>query len=243
MSGRNCSKLILAIILLGAALAASAQPQPRNAPKAGHTEESYRRARAALDAALKAHTNGAAVNTISVEIRGGLYHRQQSPKATGDPVATPFQASLIADFTRKWTIWERTGSFPGGIEFSNRWILKGASGRNVDLLRKTVAPQPNPESFAEANLRRFPATLLAQAAGRAATLRWLGESEADGQKLAAISYATASGTTFSLFFDASSHLLMRWENMQSDPLRGDVLSETIIKGTTNPRKFPCRRGK
>lgn len=236
--------LIAAFATTVLVLAASAQ-QPAPAPKLGPTQESYARARAVLDAAIKAHTAElglGGIKTLSVKMSGGLFHRHQSPKAAGDPIPTPFTAELIADFERNWTVWERSGSFPGGIGFSNRWIFKGSEGMNVDLVRKTQASQGNPVAFAENQKRRFPHTMLGLAHNRAATLRWLGESEADGQKRRAISFATATGGVFNLFFDATTNLLMSWEAMQSDPLLGDVVAATTLKGYVTVNGLPMPTG-
>ena len=236
---------VITLTLAGVAGESSAQQQQQPAPKPGPTEESYRKARAVLAEALRAHFGEAgiaSVKTLAVKIRGGQFHRQQSPKADDNPISTPFQAELISDFERSWTVWERTGSFPGGIEFSNRWLIKGNEGTNADLLRKTTAPLPNAAAFAENQNRRHPYYWLRLADSRAASLRWLGETDVEGAKYNNVAVTTATGGQFNLFFDAGSKLLMRIESLQSDPMRGDVVAETIIKGYAPVNGMPLPIG-
>lgn len=226
-------KVIPVLLICAGVCGGGVRAQQPTPPKPSPTEESYRKARAVLDAAIKAHAGElglSGIKSISVKIRGGLFHRHQSPKAAGDPISTPFDAELISDFERNWTVWERTSSFPGGFDFSNRWILKGNEGVNCDLLRKTTGPQGGAAAFADNTLRRFPAHLLRLANNRAATLRWVGEVDVDGKKHNAVSIATATGGVLNLFFDAATNLLSRWEALQSDPMRGDAVSEVIFKG-------------
>ena len=91
-------------------------------------------------------------------------------------------------------------------------------------------------------MRRFPQTLLREAAARAATLRWHGETEAAGKKYIVISYATPQGTMINLFVESGTNLVARAESVASDPLMGDVMAETIFKGYTTVNGLPFPTG-
>ena len=81
--------VVLPAAVLAGVLAWAAGPQ-RPGSKPGATEESYRRARQVLDAAVQAHNAGrplAAVESVAFKIAGDSYHRNQSPKSEGPPVS------------------------------------------------------------------------------------------------------------------------------------------------------------
>ncbi len=211
------------------------RPQQPPPPPPSISQANYNRAREILTAAKKAligEKQLPGVDDYSVKITGTLNHRHQSPRADGEPVTTPFDATLLVDYKRGWTIWERTGSFPGGFHFSNRWIFKPEGGVNADLIRRTTTPMTaqNAANFADAMQRRLPQHMLQMAEGRAATLRYLGEVEREGKKSNAIAFAGPTGTQFVLLFDPQSNLLTAWETLTSEPLFGDATNETIFTG-------------
>ncbi len=227
---RRCAALALAVL---AAAWASAAQEPRPAPKLDPTQESYRKARAVLDAGIKALVGEKALpgaGAVSAKMSGGLYHRHQSPQAGGPPVSTPYTGEFLLDLKNNAVVWERTSSFPGGFDFSNRWLLKPSEGANLDLLRKTAASQGNPAGAIDAVCRRLPQYLLQAARNRAATLRWQGETEYQGRTHNVISTASPTGGVTSLYFDAETNLLTKFDSLFSDAMTGDTLAETIFTG-------------
>ena len=205
-------------------------------------EYSYRRAREVLDAARRAYgltdaTPG--IDDVSFKINGKLYARQQSftPDAHD---ARPVTAQLTVDLKTDAITWDVQTSFPGGFEISQTVLLKGDQGTVFNRLLKTSQPLPPPNPSREFLLNRIPQSFLARATARANTLRWLGETDFQGRKHNAISFATASGTELALFFDARTNLLSKFETLVSDPYLGDAVNEFIIAGyqTIDGRPFP-----
>lgn len=235
----SCVRGVFALVLLSAFLPASVaqgqQPQ-QAAPPATKTEASYRRARQVLDDAAKALSGGKplpGMDTVSFQITGKLLHRNQSPKADGPPQGTPFRGEVAVDFQRNWMVFERTSSYPGGFDFSNRWVRTGDETTNYNLIRQQHSPMSAPAAagfFENVVLRRLPQSIVKSASDRAATLRWVGEADFNGAKHNVISYTTPTGGVISLYFDAQTHLLSKFETLASDSMFGDVAVETIFTG-------------
>jgi len=244
---RVVSLSALLSILFFPNVARGQQPQ-QAAPPATETEASYRRARAVLDEAIKALTGGKplpGMDNVSFQITGKLLHRNQSPKADGPPEGTPFRGEVAVDFTRNWMVFERTSSFPGGFDFSNRWVRMGDETTNYNLIRQQhspMTPQAAAGFFENVALRRLPQYHVKTARDRAATLRWLGEADFNGAKHNVISYTTPTGGAISLYFDAQTHLLSKFEALASDSLFGDVAVETIFTGYQTVDGIPLPTG-
>lgn len=227
---------------------AAAQAQPPPAPPPAESEASYRRARAVLDAAAKvlfADKAAPGMDAVSFQINGKLMHRNQSPRSDGPPEGTPFTGEVAVDFKRGHAAFQRTSSYPGGFDFSNRWVRAGEDSSNYDLLRKLryTVPQRNMAGFIETVvLRRLPQHHVQTAQERAATLRWVGEAEYNGAKHNVISYASAGGDVISLYFDAQTNLLSKFETLAVDSLFGDVLVETAFPGYTTVDGIPLPTG-
>ncbi|MGH9816611.1 MAG: MBL fold metallo-hydrolase [Candidatus Acidiferrales bacterium] len=229
------SKLLPGVTLLSAICASLAftQSQQPPAPPATETKASYKRARQVLDAAIKAMAGEKplpGMDAVSFQITGKQYHRNQSPRADGPPDSTSFTATLAADFQRNRLMWERTSSFPGGFDFSNRWIATDQEGTNYNLLRRQFSPLQSVAGFNDGILRRVPQYMLKSAFDRAATLRWAGEAQHDGKKYNLVSFATPTGVVITLHFDAQTNLLAKYEFLATEPLFGDVVSETAYTG-------------
>lgn len=235
------------LILLLSSLASNTSAQQQGPPPT-ETEASYRRARAVLDAAAKALAGDRTLpgmDAVSFQINGKLYHRNQSLRAEGPPDATPYRGELTVDFARNRMVFERTSAYPGGFDFSNRWVRAGDDTYNYDLLRKqryTVPPRNLPGFFESVVLRRLPQFHVKAAQERADTLRWMGEAEWNGAKHNVISYANASNDVLSLFIDAQTHLISKFEFLLSDPLFGDVVHETAFTGYTVVGGIPLPTG-
>ncbi len=236
----------LIFLLMSHVSAARSQAQQQPATPATETEQSYRRARAVLDAAARALAGDKplpGMDAVSFKITGKLYHRNQSLRADGPPDATPFAGEVAVDFPRNWMVFERSSSFPGGFDFSNRWVRKGEEATNYNLLRKQHSPTQNSGVFFEnVALRRLPQHHVKTAQERATSLRWVGEAEFNGTKHNVVSYATAAGGVVTLYFDAQTNLLSKFETLTSDALFGDVVAETSFTGYQTVGGIPLPTG-
>jgi glyoxylase-like metal-dependent hydrolase (beta-lactamase superfamily II) len=201
-----------------------------------------------LDAAAKvlfAEKAAPGMDAVSFQINGKLMHRNQSPRADGPPEGTPYSGELAVDFKRSHAAFQRTSSFPGGFDFSNRWVRAGEDSFNYDLRRKLryTVPRQNMAGFVESVvLRRLPQHHVQTAQERADTLRWVGEADYNGAQHNVISYASGSGDVISLYFDAQTHLLSKFESLAADALFGDVIVETAFPGYTTVGGIPLPTG-
>lgn len=238
---------LLCLLTITAPFAAAQAQQPQGPPPT-ESEASYRRARAVLDAAAKALAGDKALpgfDAVSFQISGKLYHRNQSPRSDGPPASTPYAGELAVDFKRDHMAFQRTSSYPGGFDFSNRWVRAGEDSSNYDLLLKLryTVPQRNMAGFIEAVvLRRLPQHHVQTAQERADTLRWVGEADYNGAKHNVVSYASAGGDVISLYFDAQTNLLSKYEQLAADALFGDVIVETAFPAYTTVGGIPLPTG-
>jgi glyoxylase-like metal-dependent hydrolase (beta-lactamase superfamily II) len=207
--------------LLLASTAFSATPDSR-------VVESYQRARKAVDAGIEAL--GADFDTIAYQVEGKFYARDQSPAAEGAPAALDFRGSLLFDMRGDRLAWEAQAVFPGGFSFHTSTRVKDGQGVNLDLIGHTSTPLPAPAPLRETIGLRIPRYLLAQAAERSTTLRWVGEADFRGRKQSIVSYATATGTLVTVYLDANTNLVTKYELLGTDPIHGDALTEVVIMG-------------
>lgn len=219
---------------------------PSSSVEGNQTEPSYQTARRVLDAAIAAHGGLEAlqrVEAVSVKMSGRLYHRNQSLRADGPLDTTPFAGEVIRDFQRNWLLFERTSSYPGGFHFSNRWLLKQNKGVNLNLLTKQFARLNDASGFVENISQRFPHHVLLAALSRAGTLRSLGRGSFQNRPQDVITYAGPTGAQMTLFVDAESHRLSKFEQMVDDTVAGDAVAELIyadyqpIGGLPMPMRF------
>ncbi len=75
------------------------------------------------------------------------------------------------------------------------------------------------------------------------TLRSLGQAMHDGRMQNVITFASSNGIQWTLFFDARTNLLSKYEQIVSDNLKGDAVQETIFPAyrTVGKVKVPTRR--
>lgn len=200
------------------------------------TDASYRRAREILEAARAAH-GGGDVNGwtgLSWRVKGALYARNQSPRSDRhDPL--PFVGRVQWDLVRHRFMWEAASSFPGGFAFSNRTLVQNDKVTVVDLLRRVINPPPPGSPINGAALRdavtfRIPQVVIARALSRAASLRAGQTVTIDGTDYLPVSFALDTGQVTTLFFDARTNLLGRYESLISDSVAGDATSTTVITG-------------
>jgi glyoxylase-like metal-dependent hydrolase (beta-lactamase superfamily II) len=227
--------ILAALVLVAFSLARIAQSAPG---ETGPVESSYQRARAVLDAGAKAL--GPSIDDVSFRVSGRLYQRQQSASAR-ETGTSPLTARYTIDFAGGRVAWDVETTFPGGFQANQGARINKEQQVNVNHTLKSTQPiQGGPAPVLENFHNRIPQSLVARAAQRANTLRWIGESAFRGRKHNVISFATANGTQIALWFDAQSSVLSKWETFGSDPYLGDTVTEFVYKGWQNvgAHKFP-----
>ena len=196
------------------------------------TEASYARARQVLEAAIQASGGLEAlqgVKNVSRRGRATVFNQGQSPRVDPPYTTRPVEISSFMDFAggRGSTETETTGQ--GGIPTKARTVLVGDSAFGVNLGTNVVTPLLAPAvAGLRAALRRDPATLLLTAAGRAETLRFLGEEAFEGRPHRVVAFADSDGTQITLYFDAGTGLLSKYETLADNPVLGDALSEVVF---------------
>jgi glyoxylase-like metal-dependent hydrolase (beta-lactamase superfamily II) len=231
MKKYSCAGYGLAIVL-GLLLSAS----PAGAQQASKTasEKSYTEARRVLDAgiaALGGREALAKVEDVSLKFSGINYARNQSASPDTAYYEGRIEGELTLDTKGNRAIIEQSSALPG-FKFRFRQIIKGDKGVALNMDDKTATSFTNPNALPNLARTRFPHAMLMTAMDRAATLRSLGQADFDGKKQNVIAFATSDGTQWTLYFDAATNLLTKFENLDTDTRVGDVAQEFIIPGYT-----------
>jgi|SRR5215470_246872 len=105
---------------------------------------------------------------------------------------------------------------------------------NVDYNLGTMEIRQAPNAAARVNRSiRYPEILLPVVWDRRETLRYLGESQYEGQKQWVITFAHQNGAQISLYFNAQTGLLTKSEILSDHPVLGDTADE-IVYGDWRP---------
>ncbi len=189
---------------------------------------SYSKARSVIDAAVAAAGGAERLNgieTVTLVTSGTTWARNQSPKVTKPFQAVAQNGRVILDLTGNRLLVEFDGGFPGGV-FANRTVITDDEKFVLDLRGKTIQPDDtlDPANF-EFWHRLFPPLMLRRAVQQAASLRYLGITELNGKPQHLVSFAWDNGLTPTLYIDAGSHMVSKYELLFPDNLRGDAVSE------------------
>lgn len=209
------------------------------------SERSYAQARSVLDAGLAALGGREAigkVEDISLKFSGINYARNQSPSPDTPYYEGHVEGTMTFDAKGNRAIFDQASTLPG-FKFHFRQVMKNDKGVAFDMDAKTATAFTNPNALPNLARTRFPHAMLMTAVDRAATLRFIGQDDFDGRKQNVIAFATADGTQWTLYFDAATNLLTKFENLDTDSRVGDVTQEFIITGYTTAGgvKFPAGR--
>lgn len=209
------------------------------------SEKSYAEARRVLDAGITAFGGRDAltkVEDVYLKWNGINNARNQSPSPEGAYFQAPIEGSLLFDAKGNRVIFEQASTFPG-FNFRGRQIVTGEKGLAYDLKARTLTPFTNPQAIATLTRGRLPHVMLLTALDRAATLRSLGQDDFNGRKQNVISVAVSDGTQWTLYFDSTTNLLTKLENLDTDARVGDVTQEFIFPGyaTAGGIKIPTGR--
>jgi glyoxylase-like metal-dependent hydrolase (beta-lactamase superfamily II) len=218
---------------------------PADVPAQNPTLDSYRRAREVVEASIQALGGRAAftqLDTLRVTWTGDLVNRHQSRRVPPPYDRTPHHGELVMAGAR--LRFDNAFSYPGGFDGLNGARFDGATGCNVDLLRRTSGPAP---AAALGNLRgalldRFPFRHLETALAQARGLRYAGQFEFEGRPHDVVTYA-AVPRLMTLWIDAATHLPSKVDMLISDPVTGDAVQETIWPGYVEMRGLRVPTGR
>ena len=217
--------------VLAAALAGAVQAQPAADRSGGAAFASYARARAVLDRAIQA-SGGAALSAVKDVSRTGTataYNQGQSLRPS-DPYSTrAVELRNALDLDKGRAVAETVTTPAGGLSTKTRTVFKGDSGFTHNALTNVVTPAGAGALTGTRNsLRRDPVAILASAARRAETLRYLGEETANGVKNDVITFADADGTQVALYVASTTGLLSKFETVGDNAVLGDTVTETVL---------------
>jgi glyoxylase-like metal-dependent hydrolase (beta-lactamase superfamily II) len=211
-------------------------------PRESATEKSCARAREVLDAGIKA-MGGLdalkAINNISREMAGVRTDEGQGLRPVrrrGDyyrngeaPVVNHPKIKHVHDLRGQRLSDSLDDVIFGGQPLRIRNILTRDSAISIDYNLGTmeVRQLPNAAMARVNRSMRYPEILLPMARDRVETLRYLGESQYEGQKQWVISFAHQNGAQISLFFNAQTGLLTKSEILSDHPVLGDTADEIV----------------
>jgi glyoxylase-like metal-dependent hydrolase (beta-lactamase superfamily II) len=220
----------LAVVLLVGASVAPAPPFRAET----YSERSYDRARRVVDAAVAALGGAEGLRVarrFAVREAGVQYQLFQSARPEPPFAAWALEQRVAVDLTENRAVGEghlRSSTSP--YEWWTRTIVAGATGYDVNLKLRTAIPLASP-SLADypAWARRLPHNLLAEMLERAATLRSLGTDVDRGVARVVVTFAPARGPQLAVFFDAATHLPVRFESLFTSNVAGDTSVATVYK--------------
>ena len=233
-------KIFLRIALL-ALLAASvpsigthAQQRKAVQKPASLTLSSFERGRKVIESGLVALGGMDAIRAlddVKIKVRGHSYARNQSVSVDAPYDKMTRDEDLYVDLKNRKYIVETKDPLPGGFVFGGTSVITGNQGFFADPQNRTVNPL-NLTNFNNIGLvRRLPHLLLGVIYESApSTVRWLGEESFNGVPHNVVTFASGNGIQWSLYFDARTNLLSKYEQMVSDNVVGDTVQETIFPG-------------
>ena len=194
------------------------------------SQKSFAEARRVLDAGIEALGGREAlqkVEDVSIKWKGTNYARNQSQSPDAAYFKGDVEGSMLFVSKSNRVVFEQMSTLPG-FKFHGRQIVKDDKGFALDLEAKSLTPVTNPNLIPNATRSRLPHILLLTALERSTTLRSLGQDDYDGKKQNVIVFATPDGTELTLYFNAQTNLLSKYENLDTDALVGDVTQEFIF---------------
>lgn len=240
---------LFVFLVITSSLSALAQRKsaPGAAPANLVSADSYARARKILDAGIEALGGLEALRAtqdVSVKVRGFSYARNQSLAVNPPYDKMTRDEDLFIDVKNRRYIVETRDPLPGGFVFGGKQVITGNQGFFVNPRDKIISPL-NLTNFNNIGLlRRVPHLFLLTAYENApSTLRSLGRATYDRRTHDVITFASGNGLQWTLFFDAATKLLSKYEQIVSDNVAGDAVQETIFPSyrTVGKIKVPARR--
>jgi glyoxylase-like metal-dependent hydrolase (beta-lactamase superfamily II) len=205
------------------------------------SEQSYREARRVLDAGLAAYGGLDALRTIenfTIRHEGHTVHRHQSRRADAPYERTPLSGTLIVDARRGRFYHDNKGHYPGGFNWHWGLMTNGKEAARVTFLERRInSTQAIPPQALRGRLRWLPHNLLISAHERSVQLRSLGRANFEKRPHDVLTYANEDGQQLTIYLDARTHLVSKFELLTGDPYFGDSVQEIIFPGHRADGKF------
>jgi glyoxylase-like metal-dependent hydrolase (beta-lactamase superfamily II) len=214
------------------------------ADTASVTLESYARARAVLDAGVRAMGGADALLALR-SVRRDLVDQWVDPGQgqrpwNGAPGEIPpanggFEAteglSFIDYAQDRWLETQRYVDSPQEYALVVDVVTAQHGFRSI----RYIDEDPFYDSLPAADLRRLltqkfrrnPEGILRMALSQPETLQWVGTDDESGRPQEVISFADSLGARVSLYFDARTHQLSRLETLRDHPVAGDTSTEIL----------------
>ena len=218
----------LGLLAAGAAAGPAASPPAPEAPDPDGlgTLESYRRALASVERAVRAlggaagEEGAAALDSVAFTLELAAKAIYQSPRPEPPWLDLPVTLEVEAAPGRRWARVATATSFPEAT-FRDHRLLGPAGGARIDPEsgRATSAPLAW-EDFAR-DFRRSPQLVIRDAWERRAHLRWLGTATVDGARCDLVSFPYFGRQELTLAIDPEGRLLGH-ELLFDDLLAGDA---------------------
>lgn len=203
-------------------------PAPLTAQQPSDELASYRRAHEIVRTGMQAlggDSTWAATDRLMLRFEGELVNRHQSHRVDPPYDRTPLQGWAAYDNPGRRFAFDQSYSYPGGFDGHLRLATDGRSAYRADMIRRTAEPAANAGTAQfNAFLERMPQAVVRRALDRAASLRYAGTRTHDGRPHELVRFAAENGTVVTLAFDASSHLLSRFELLVPDVTEGEAVS-------------------
>ncbi|HEX8286734.1 MAG TPA: MBL fold metallo-hydrolase [Pyrinomonadaceae bacterium] len=221
--------------------------------KPNSTNESFLKAKQILDAGIKAvggMENISRADKITINYKSVNHPIGQNAAFTAPPA--DFLRSgvkTLIDYSGNRYVTEGQSNSAGGYKFNFRAVAAPKRSFNIDVLqnrRGNEVRDLNEQQKTQLKIgliSEVPHLLLLYAAQRPETLRFLDETEIDGKRLRAVSFAAENGAQISLYFDARTNLLTRAEQINSFVLLGDATTGSVFSDyqTIGNVKIPKKR--
>ncbi len=226
---------------LGLFLALAASPALGQTKELTASEQSYREARRVLDAGLAAYGGLDTLRTIenfTIRHEGHTVHRHQSRRTEAPYERTPLGGTLIVEPRRGRLYHDNKGSYPGGFDWHWGLMTNGKEAARVTFLERRInSTQAFPPQVLRGRLRWLPHNLLVSAHERSVQLRSMGRATFDQRPHDVLTYATEDGQQLTVYLDARTHLVSKFELLGSDPYFGDSVQEIVFPGHRAVERF------
>ncbi len=204
---------------------------PKNSERSV-SERSYREARRILEAAMTAYGGRDAARSIenfSVKFEGANFRRNQSLRPEPPYDRTPLSGLFVVDIKNGRLSQEIVSKGVGGFDGHTRLVTDGKQSASLNLLEKRMTKLDNPAfSNQRERLRWLPHNILLEALGRATNTRSLGTTVFNNRQQDVVTYATEDGQQLTLYFDAQTHLMSKFETVMFDIIVNEMTAETIF---------------
>jgi glyoxylase-like metal-dependent hydrolase (beta-lactamase superfamily II) len=239
---------LLALLVVCLPLIRTSAQQRKGASKSGSiTLNSFEKARKVIESGIAALGGVEAIRAsddVKVKIRGYTWARNQSVSVNPPYDKMEHDEDLYIDLRNRRYIIETRDPLPGGFVFGGTQVITGNQGFFVDPRNRTIGPL-NLTNFNNIGIvRRLPHLMLMLIMdGSPATLRSLGQEPVAGVPHNVVTFASTNGVQWTMYFDAKTNLLTKYEQMISDNVSGDSVLETSFPGyqTVSGIKVPTGR--